>query len=753
MPNSSVNHRMRPLAAAISTALATLTAIATPAWAQSEGLMLEEVVVTAQKRDQSAQDVPSAINVLSGTALKDYNMQDFSELEQLTPGLVAETKDARAGSISLRGIDYNPNSAATQAVDVYWNDTPVRGGGGVFQQIFDLQRIEILKGPQGTLQGRSSPAGAIMMHTAKPDFEVVEGNISAQGSDNNGKNVNGAISIPIIPGVLSTRIAAVYDESDLDQNTNIVTGSDSSKETKAGRISVAWLPTDSVSVDFAYQYLQTDSVDFNILMGTPLQDPTLPTLDPFDRKGIQVNDVVGDSTYQRASLKVAWDIGNHEINWLSGWSDVDSTIEGENLNSEGIQDPAESQVLDTVDDSDFISQELRLSNTDGDVWEYMVGVYYSEEDGAFDRHDFRIGGGPDRDRVIKTPFNYESVAVFTHNILHINDSWTAQLGLRWQNIKSTIESDMFAGPQGLFGLPEGEYFVSLIPEDEQKRDDDAVTGAVNLQYHFDEPDLMMYGSFSTGYRPGGVTVAAVDLGDKVAFDEEDSWAVEFGFKSTLMDGRATLNGAVFYQEFEDYIARVARVAVSTSGSTTGITDNADAEVTGIELDFNMLLTENWQLGGGASYVEAEFSGGEQLACNVFDDNGVPVIPAGEIAASCDVGGSKLGPQPDLTFVLNSEYTMDFSSFEGYLRGLYKYNGEREDMDIGVLDSYQTVDLYLGMRSESREWDAGFFVRNLFDEEEIVRATAPGLHRKQPTGYQSIDVVPQQTMGFKVSYNF
>jgi iron complex outermembrane receptor protein len=284
-------------------------------------------------------------------------------------------------------------------------------------------------------------------------------------------------------------------------------------------------------------------------------------------------------------------------------------------------------------------------------------------------------------------------------------------------------------------------------------DDDAVTGAVNLQYHFNEPDLMVYGSFATGYRPGGVTVAAVDLGDQLTFDEENSWSTELGFKSTLLEGRATLNGAIFYQEFEDYIARAARVAVSTSGSTTGITDNADAEITGLELDFNMLITENWQLGGGLSYVDAVFADGEELVCNVFDANGVPVIPPGEIAASCDVGGDRLGPQPDWSGGLNSEYTMPFSSYEGYVRGLYKYNGEREDADIGVLDAYQTIDLYLGIRSESRQWDIGLFARNLFDEEEIIRATAPGLHRRQPTGYQSIDVVSQRLVGIKASYQF
>lgn len=747
MANSTSNHRSHRMIAAVTVVCAGAL-LGTPSWAQSD-LVLEEVIVTAQKRDQSVQDVPSSVNVLSASMLEDYTMQDFSELEQLTPGLVAETRDSRSGSIALRGIDYNPNSAAAQAVDVYWNDTPVRGGGGVFQQIFDLQRIEVLKGPQGTLQGRSSPAGAIMLHTEKPDMEEVEGNIIATMSDNGGINTSAAISVPIIPGTLSTRLAAVYDESDLDQIENIVTGNETNKETKAGRISVSWLPSDSLAIDFAYQYLDNEAVDFNNLQGTPLQDPTLPTLDAFDRKGIQIQDGLTSAEYQRASLKLAWDIGNHQLTWLTGWSDVDSVVATENLNSEGNRDPAEAQAQTLIDDSDFLSQELRLTNTDAENWEYMFGLFYSEEDGNFDRADFRIGGGPDRDRVIVTPFNTESFGVFTHHIIHLTDALTAQFGLRWQQVEAEIESDMFAGPQGLFGAPEGTLFATLIPEAFQNRDDDALTGAITIQCQFDDPEVMVYGSYSTGYRPGGVTVAAVDLGNLVGFDEEDSWSVEFGFKSSLLDGRATLNGAVFYQEFENYIARLARVSISTDTNTVGITDNADAELTGAELDFNMLLTENWQLGGGVSYTEAEFKGGETLVCN----DPVGGIPPGEIAATCAVGGTALGPQPKWSASLNSEYTVPFASFEGYVRGLYKYNGEREDLDISDLDPYQTIDLYLGIRSDSRQWDLSLFARNLFDEEEIIRGTPIGLHRRLPTGYQAVDVVPQRVLGLKAAYRF
>lgn len=742
-------HKMKRVKLAVAVGLATATA---QGWAQG-AMTLEEVVVTAQKRDQSAQDVPSTINVLSASQLADFNLQDFSDLENMTPGLTTESLSARAGSIAIRGIDYNPNSAAAQAVDVYWNDIPVRGGGGVFQQMFDLERVEVLKGPQGTLQGRSSPAGAIMLHTAKPDLEQVEGFIKTTVDDGGTFNTSGAVSLPIVPGKLSTRIAMVYNEAEPAGIENVVDGSKTESETTAGRISVAWLATDSLNVDFAYQYLETEFNDFNSLIGSPLLDPTLPVLKPEDRKGIQVLDGEGDAEYQRASLNLDWDLGSHSLHWVAGYSDVVSTANRDR--SEGNQRPEDAQLQILEDDSDFWSHEVRLSNNDGDVWEYMIGAYYSEEDGDFIQRDFRIGGGPDRDRYALAPFTYESTGVFTHNIFHLNDNWTAQLGLRWQEVDSTVKTSLFAGPTGFFGQPEGELVAVLVPQEFENRSDDAVTGAVNIQYQFNDSDTMVYATYATGYRPGGVTVAGAPLSDDLlAFDEEDSWSVELGFKSTVLGGRGRINAAVFYQDFDNYIARVKRVTVATSPTTVSITDNGDAEVTGIEADFDFLISDNWRIGGAFSYTDSVFKDGAELVCNQYDEGGNVVIPPGQVAGSCDVGGDKLGPQPELTATLNSEYTATFGdSLEGYLRGLYRYVGDREDVDIDGLDPYQTFDLYLGVRDVSGRWDVGLFARNVFDEDEIIRGESPTTVRRQPTGYQLVDVVPERAIGLNASYHF
>ncbi|MFB1037270.1 MAG: TonB-dependent receptor plug domain-containing protein, partial [Sinobacterium sp.] len=164
---NNYRNKITPLASAL---LLALYGTATSA----QSVMLEEVIVTAQKRSESLQDIPASINAFSGDTLKDFNALKFGDLESLTAGLQIDSLSARSGQMSLRGITHNPASAAEATVTTYWNQAVV-DSNAVFQQMFDIERIEVLRGPQGTLAGRTSPAGAINMHTAKPNLAEQEG--------------------------------------------------------------------------------------------------------------------------------------------------------------------------------------------------------------------------------------------------------------------------------------------------------------------------------------------------------------------------------------------------------------------------------------------------------------------------------------------------------------------------------------------------------------------------------------------------
>jgi iron complex outermembrane receptor protein len=217
-----------------------------------------------------------------------------------------------------------------------------------------------------------------------------------------------------------------------------------------------------------------------------------------------------------------------------------------------------------------------------------------------------------------------------------------------------------------------------------------------------------------------------------------------------------LSGALYYQDFDDYISRLNALSIrGLDGEieSSGITVNGDAEVWGAEMDLTAIPSENWVLGGTLSYNEGEYKDGTELPCNEFDDGGAPVIPEGQNVALCDVGGDAIGAVPEWAASFNSEYSIPFDSFEGYGRVLYTYTGER-DSDLDDVDPYHIVNLYLGVRVE--HWDVELFSTNVFDEEALRGGggtEATPLVRQEPTGYGWRFPVAGRRIGVSASYRF
>ena len=452
------NDRSTSLASAVALAL-----LGSSGLAQAQDAMLEEIIVTAQKRSESIQDIPSTVNVIDGDALKDFNVFSFTDLDALTAGLNITSFNGRSGRIDLRGIDYNPNSAAEATVTTYWNQAIV-DSNAVFQQMFDIQRVEVLRGPQGSLAGRTSPAGAINIHTARPNLEEIEGEIRATLADNDGVNTQVAGSFPVIPGKLAVRIAGVYDESDLDEIENDVTGETTQDESKAGRLSLSWLPTDSLSVDLAVQYLESDNDDIWLLEGAPagdpdLQDPdgVLRELDAFDRRGALVGLDNGienntDAEYWNSSLVLEWDLDSHTITSVTGYHDTDSTFEYDQ--AVGNANPENVARRIALDDRTDWSQELRIASNDGEIWDYMLGAYYENSDVDFSQENYLIpsaaGLGASGSTKLVFPADVERWGVFTHNQFYLTDALTLQVGLRYQQADQERQLFSFAAAHGFF---------------------------------------------------------------------------------------------------------------------------------------------------------------------------------------------------------------------------------------------------------------------------------------------------------------
>jgi len=754
-----------PFATAVIAAAVMVTG--NSAWAQAEedSLVIEEIIVTAQKREQSIQDVPSTVNSALGESLRDFTVFDFNELQKLTPGLESNKINGRTGAVALRGVTYNPNSGATQAVDVYWNDTTTGslGAGGIFQQIFDLERIEVLRGPQGTLQGRTSPGGTINIITARPDLNETNGYIRTMFTDNSGNNTQFGASVPLVEGKLAIRASGVYDKSDLNEARNILDGNVSDSKTLAGRFSLSWLPTDTLSVDLVYQYMENELNQVNTLAGSstlPFQLQSLPDIRANEFLGIQLQPILYDGDFTNTSLTVSWDLENHQLTYVGGYHKVEavSTLDvAEGNSNPGTPVPGFANPQIFNDDDKATSHELRLNSLSNDFWDYTVGIYYGEESGTFLRDQltspFAIP------ITIPSPFEIEDIGIFNHNIFYFTDNWTGQFGLRWQSTDRKVDSAIFSKADiPPLGISEGDLMGVLLPNELGYFDSDKVTGSASLSYNFDDPDLMLYAKAATSYRPGGATVANQNLGYLATYDEENSWFAEFGIKSTLMGGQMRLNSSVFYQDFDSFITRLNRIRINNGGNANrpaqaSITTNGDAKVLGLEIFTDFLITENWTLTANGSFVDAEYKDDVMLPCN----DGNP-IPDGIVANTCDVGGQALGVQPRVSMTFSTDYIIPFASSEAYIRALYNYVGKREDTAAPTdekLGSYGVFDLYLGWRLGDGAWDFSVFARNLFDTDDVNSYTPEQRTRlgSLGSGYWGVNLVPPRLLGVSATYNF
>jgi len=752
-----------PLASAVVLALFGPGAFA-------ESTALEEVVVTAQKRAESVQDIPATVNVITGDVLKDFNAFSLLDLEALTAGLQIDSFTGRSGRMTLRGINFNPNSAAEAAVTTYWNQAIV-DSNAIFQQLFDVERIEVLRGPQGTLAGRTSPAGAININTARLNLDATEGEVRATFTDNDGINTQLAGSLPLIPGRLAVRVAGVFDESDMDEIVNVLSGETSATETKAGRLSLSWMPADSLSIDFAAQYLERDLDDLGVLSGTPTDDPRLDpegalgTLDSYDRRDARVGiDGVYDNTqaeYLNTSLVLNWDLGSHTVTSVTGYHETDSLRRFDQAQGSANPDNVAERVA--IDDRTDWSQEVRFANNESERWDYMVGVYFEESDIFFSQENMQIPISPfaGGSTVLLFPAEAERWGVFTHNQFYLTDKWTMQLGLRYQEYEANRDTQVVAGPNGISIAPPGFVLEQVLSEDNLRYTDDSLTGQVALEYAVDD-DINVYGVVSTGWRPGGVSVTPSALPEDVLlFDAEDSVSYELGFKSILSDGAVRLNGSAYFHDFDGYIQRQNVLNVmNPDGSIdrSGVTTNGDAEIWGAELELSANISANWYLGGSLSYSQGEYADGTTLPCNEYDDSGLPVFPPGQPVSLCDEGGNQLGRVPEWTASINSEYRVDFGVFQGYGRVLLAYTGDQtaeaatETADAIDLDAFSTLDAYLGVRTD--RWHIEVFARNLFDEEALLtRTNSTAVVRRQPTGYANHWPIPSRRVGMSASYRW
>ncbi len=734
---------------------------AAPVQGQDSGAVaLEEIVVTATKRgDQVLQDISVAVQAYTGEDIADYVATEFIELAPFISSLQLQDLGPGDKEYIIRGV----NSTATATVGVYFDEaiitarTKQDGGGRQADiELHDLARVEVLKGPQGTLFGASSLSGTIRYIPNAPDPTGLDANIGTWFSSTEDGDFNwhadGMVNIPVVANVFALRaVGWVTREDGWIDNTLLGNEDINDNELEGGRLAGSWFVNEGLTLS-AFGLIQNRQVGGGSRQMPILQDTFADNFATFSTELAALGFVQTPAAKRTTqSFTVTdWDedltLAGLKIDYDTDWGSfllATSRFEREidfNFDSTpillffGVPVPA---ITAQPQKRELWSTELRFaSNLEGPV-QFVAGGFISREDKDFATHVIATGSdgrplAPFEPGDPNTIFGraktdaLDQEALFGEVEWTINDSWSALLGARWYQFD--IESRN-SETQPFGGTP------SLVPV-QFNLDDDEVTFKGNLTYRLND-DQLVYATINEGFRPGGTNdIAFLAPGDPIppaGFGPDSLTNYEVGWKTAWSDNRVTVNGAVFFIDWQDI-----QVSTFEPGTPFNVVRNeGEAEVTGIELEINARPVDGLDLYLGGSWQNAEFTSD---------------IPGSSPGTPFAVAGQDIPNVPDFQVGATGQYTWPaFQQIDALVRLEYSYRSDTliapNDPILNVdLDSFSLVNLKFGLQTD--RWLAAIFVKNLFDEDA---AAFDAINSTQDP--RAIVTARPRTIGLQLRYNF
>jgi iron complex outermembrane receptor protein len=689
----------------------------------AEELALEEVLVTAQKRVESLQDAPIAVSAFSTRDMENLGITDLTDLRGNVPSLnIAPFAATRASPvIFLRGMgNIDIQSTRDGTVGVYIDGVTIGRASGLATDIADLERVEVLRGPQGTLYGRNTTGGAINFITRKPGEELGV-RLQATGGNEDYRRLEAMVNIPITD-TLFTKVSYMDTERDgWVENTNSTLPGQvdlNEDDNQAGNIALRWLASDNFTVDLGYDRSELDYGNgYYQITSSDLPAFFPPHKDRLDKtKPTLANGMSGsDSTVDGGNLTLAWELGNVTLKSITGYRELDDSL-FQNYNELFVQ-------ANTTDQHQF-SQELQaIGVTANDRLQYVVGVYYFDES-SDEAQDTLIPGIP-----APAPYNTDSWEVSSDSestAVYGQGTWTPDilgdrmrltLGLRYTEDERSATKTYLA-----FGTPIGPLSGD--------KDFDKLNPSFTVDYAFTD-DISSYAKVATGYRAGGFGTRGTAIEFANGFDEEDVTSYEIGLKSELWDQRIRLNAAAFYNDYEDLQISQKR----NPEIFTDIINAGEASVAGAEVELTALLSDHFTFDLIYAYLDAEY--------DEYLDGGVDYS---------DV--KKMPYAPDYQGKSQLEYTSDSYSF-GRIEAIVSFEWQDKTWSGPDPDSYndsyelwnarlQLVDIPMPKGSMR----LGAWGKNLSDEEYTIITT-----RFNSAGFTSSMFGTPRTYGVDVIYEF
>jgi iron complex outermembrane recepter protein len=740
----------------------------TPAAAAELSAGIEEVVVTATKRELSVQDVPVAMQAFTAETLQNMGADQVDGYYRMVPNFAVVDRGAGGKLYSIRGISTGLVTQGASTVGVYIDEMPISAAG--FQpdpRLFDIDRVEVLRGPQGTLYGEGSIGGTVRMITPRPDPSAFAGkaDVSWQSTADGDPSykLNGMLNLPLVNDVLALRVSGLYhdlggyiDRIDMPNGVTLDVGSllglppgvipilgtgplpgrkdINSEVTSAGRASLLWNASERLTFEASFMTQQLDAAGRNTSVGG------VADVGELEANFVQAEKVEDD-----------FDLGNLTISYDLGWARLfsstsryertrDVTADTNDL-GEAIFPTAKlpGSGTFTTELQDMTSQELRLSSTGDGPLSWIAGYFYVDKDNGFEQiivDDYGVFVGfmqilglpvTDARQLLDQTGRQEETqhALFGELTYKFTEKLSATVGLRYFDIDqrdTLVNNDI--NILGL-GLTDG---VSETGES------DSVM-KFNVNYRASD-DVLLWVTASQGFRIGGTNTTPGIPDENRTYGSDTLWNYEVGARTSWYDNRLVLNSALYYIDWSDI-----QLALPL-GTAFGTINAGQARIIGAELELHARPAAGLDLALAAGYNDGELT------------EDTPGAPAGP---NPGFKGDRLPGVPRLNLAASAQYTFPLSSggLDGFGRVDYSYTGDSTTTfnDLSTANglpshfdpgAYGLLNLRLGMQSE--RWTAALFVENATDERaELLidnAAVAQRITRNRP-----------RTFGMNVRYNF
>ncbi len=738
-----------------SVALAGLMGLALQGTAQAQDASGEEarrlgiVTVTSQKREQNIQDVPLSVSALSGEDLANSQITAVADLSQLSPSVTyTQSTNPLNSSVRIRGIGTDVFSSAVEpSVSFVVDGVVMSRQGQAFTDLIDIERVEILRGPQSTLFGKNASAGVISIITQDAS-DTPTATLEATAAELDEYKVRATVSGPLGERV-GARLTGYYKDvgghisnffDDRDLNGSQAFG-------LRGKLNIA--ATDTLDLTLIADYRESEddccAWQYRSLEDSFLSSAILPVQPSEENRRTNIDsDVVNETEQWGVSAQADWSFGDHTLTSITAYREWDfgNTIDIDGTPSQGDSNALTGglvgfDVNDGMTQLEQISQEVRIaSQTDGPL-NYVVGAFVSNLDitRRFERRLCLINVNTEdcpatipiapgiaipgaQSGFFDGTVDNTNYALFGQLDYALNDRWTAIVGLRALSDETDFtflrpfEPLVPGDSVQTTATPDGSADSADNPNRQGAGtvDDSAMTGKIALQYAVSD-DVNVYGSYTRGYK--GPTVDVAYESDPRKVDPETSDAFELGVKSVLADGRIVFNAAIFDVEYEDYQAQT----FSAAEGTFNLENAGVVSTSGVEADLTALITDGFTLGLSAAYTDAsidEFPNGQCF--NPTDQD-----PDCRENGTKDLGGGDLTNAPDWKVNVNGRYdlVLDNAPFDVFLVGAYRWQDEVQfsitQNPNTVQDSYGVFDASIGVTSKDERYTATVFVKNLFDE--------------------------------------